>query len=191
METIITSHQRIFAVFWAQNERDPNNIVEGALDSQTYEADAQWYGGVRLVRYIAPFVFDSLTPADVTFGEDIRLLGYALSGNTLVGGDVLQVYMEWTTDTLIETRYKVFIQLIDDAGDVIIQRDAEPSAWNRPTTTWEIGEIITDQHALIIPNNLPQTHYTLIVGLYNADNPQERLAVGATDYFILAEFTLQ
>ncbi len=191
METIIASHQRIFAVFWAQSERDPNNIVEGALDSDTYEANAEWYGGVRLVRYITPFMFDSVTPADITFGENIRLLGYALSGTMLVEGDVLQVYMEWTTDTLIETRYKVFLQLLDDAGNVIVQRDAEPSAWNRPTITWEIGEIITDQHALIIPNNLLETHYTLIVGLYNADNPQERLLVGATDYFILTQFTLQ
>jgi hypothetical protein len=85
----------------------------------------------------------------------------------------------------------VFIQLIDDAGQVVAQRDAEPSGWNRPTITWKQDEIIADQHALIIPNDLTASHYILIVGLYNADNPLERLPVGATDYFILAEFTLQ
>ncbi len=190
MQTIIATHERIFAVFWAQSERDPNNIVEGMLDSQTYEADGTWYGGVRLVRYVAPVTFETVNPLDIPFGDTIHLVSSALSDDELVAGDVLQIQLGWKTDAIIETRYKVFIQLIDQTGNVVVQRDAEPSAWNRPTPTWGIDELITDQHALIIPKNLPPSHYTLIVGLYNADNPLERLSIGATDYFILAEFTL-
>ncbi|HRF97304.1 MAG TPA: hypothetical protein PLZ51_18980, partial [Aggregatilineales bacterium] len=141
MEAIISTHDRIFAVFWAQSERDPNNVVEGILDSQTYEANGTWYGGVRLVQYVAPIEFSDSTPADVLFGASIRLENFAISNDMLVAGDVLQIQLQWTTDTPLETRYKVFIQLVDDMGNVIAQRDAEPSAWNRPTTTWEVGEI--------------------------------------------------
>lgn len=188
---IIADHPRIFALFWAQSERDPNNIVEGTLDTQAYEADAQWYGGVRFTRYIAPLHFDDFTPADVRFGEHIRMVQYALNADTLRAGDVLQVQLHWQADAPIEMRYKVFVQLLDVQGQVVAQRDAEPSAWNRPTITWAVDEIITDQHALIIPNNLPQAHYTLIIGLYNADNPSARLAVGDADYFILAKITLE
>lgn len=191
MQTIIATHNRIFAVFWAQSERDPNNIVEGMLDSQTYEADGTWYGGVRLVQYVAPVTFESVNPLDVQFGDTIHLVSSALSDDELVAGDVLQIQLGWKTDSILTTRYKVFIQLIDQTGNIIVQRDSEPSAWNRPTITWAVDELITDQHALIIPQNLPPSHYTLIVGLYNADNPLERLSIGTTDYFILAEFTLQ
>lgn len=191
MMTIINRHKRVFAVFWAQSERDPNNIVEGMLDTLTYEADGRWYGGVRLVRYIMPIQFSQMTDADILFGEHIHLVGYALSHDDLLAGDVLQILLQWRADATMNTRYKVFIQLIDDAGQVVAQRDAEPSGWNRPTITWKQDEIIADQHALIIPNDLTASHYILIVGLYNADNPLERLPVGATDYFILAEFTLQ
>ena len=191
MTLIINQHKRIFGVFWAQSERDPNNIVEGMLDSLTYEADGTWYGGVRLVRYVMPIEFADVTNIDIRFGDHIHLVSYALSTDRLIEGDVVQILLQWRADALIETRYKVFIQLLDDMGYVVSQRDAEPSAWNRPTITWEIGEIITDQHALIIPNDLTTSHYTLMVGLYNADNPQARLPVNTSDYFILAEFTLQ
>lgn len=191
MMAIINTHKRVFAVFWAQSERDPNNIVEGMLDTLTYEADGRWYGGVRLVRYIMPIQFSQMTDIDIQFGEHIHLVSYALSRDDLRTGDVLQILLQWRADATMNTRYKVFIQLIDDAGQVVAQRDAEPSGWNRPTITWKQDEIIADQHALIIPNDLTASHYTLIVGLYNADNPLERLPVGATDYFILAEFTLQ
>ena len=191
MTMIINQHKRVFGVFWAQSERDPNNIVEGMLDSLTYEADGTWYGGVRLVRYVMPIEFSDVTDMDIQFGDHIHLVSYALSTDRLIEGDVVQILLQWRSDALIETRYKVFIQLLDDTGYVVTQRDAEPSAWNRPTITWEIGEIITDQHALIIPNDLTASHYTLIVGLYNADNPQARLPVNTSDYFILAEFTLQ
>ncbi|MCL4252869.1 MAG: hypothetical protein KJ043_03705, partial [Anaerolineae bacterium] len=191
MTMIINQHERVFAVFWAQNERDPNNIVEGMLDSLTYEADGAWYGGVRLVRYVMPIEFSDMTETDIRFGDAIHLVSYALSTDTLIAGDVVQILLQWRTDALIETRYKVFIQLLDNTGYVVTQRDAEPSAWNRPTITWQIGEIIHDQHALLIPNNLTASHYTLIVGLYNADNPQARLPVNTSDYFILAKFTLQ
>jgi hypothetical protein len=38
-----------------------------------------------------------------------------------------------------------------------------PDSWNRPTTTWQPGDIITDVHQLIVdPNALPGIYETEI-----------------------------
>ena len=189
---IINQHGRIYAVLWGTNERDPNGIVENTLDSEAYEANSQWYGDVRLVRYVAPVEFDAFTQADMQFGESITLERFALSAETLQPGDVLQVQLQWSTDALIDQRYKVFVQMISpDGPPPVAQRDSEPSGGLSPTIDWQIGETIIDNHALIMPDNLPSTNYALIIGLYNPDNPLERLPVGDGDFFLLAEIFIE
>ena len=188
---VVQAHPRLFAVLWGTDERDPNNIVENTLDTEAYEASSQWYGDVRLVRYVAPVAFDTLTDADVKFGEDITLLRYGLSHQTAQPGDVLQLALEWTTEATLDLHYKVFAQLLDESGVLVAQRDAEPGGGQRPTTSWQPGETIQDNHALIMPNDLPTANYSLIIGLYNANDPNERLSVDSADYFVLETITLE
>lgn len=189
---IISEHGRIYAVLWGTNERDPNGIVENTLDSEAYEANSQWFGDVRLVRYVAPVVFDSFTESGVQFGDSIMLERYALSAETLQAGDVLQVQLQWSTDAPIEQLYKVFVQMISPAGPPpAVQRDAEPAGGLSPTTTWEVGETIIDNHALLLPDDLPPANYALIIGLYNPDNPLERLAVGSGDFLLITEIFIE
>jgi hypothetical protein len=52
-----------------------------------------------------------------------------------------------------------------------------------------VGETIVDNHALALPN-LPAGDYTLILGLYDANNSTARLAVGDGDYFVLGTITI-
>ncbi len=190
---VIKQHPRLFAVLWGTDERDPNDIIENTLDSEAYEASSEWYGDVRLVHYVAPVAFDRLTDVDVQFGEHINLLRYGLSAQTMQPGDVLQLTLEWTTESRVDQNYKVFVQLLDEKGALMAQRDAEPGGGQRPTISWQTGETIHDNHALIMPNDLPAANYTLIIGLYNADDPNERLNVDVAeeDYLLLKTITLE
>ena len=47
------------------------------------------------------------------------------------------------------------------------------------------GETVIDNHALIVPTDLPPAAYTHIIGLYDMTDPQARLAVGDGDYLKL------
>lgn len=181
VEQIITSHDRIFVLFWGEAERDPNRVVESTLDALAFEADNTWYGDVRLVRYAAPAEFTVFTDSGAQFGDHITLTSFALSAENIQAGDVLQLRLIWTTNAPIDQRYKIFIHLLDENGSIVAQRDSEPVGGSRPTTDWQAGEMVEDNHALLIPNNLPPSHYSLIIGLYDSANPQMRLQVSSAD----------
>ncbi len=190
LDTILAAHQRAFAVFWGETERDPNRVVEQTLDQQAFEVSDRWYGDVRLARYDMPAALPAPTLSGAHFGDHITLAGYALNAATVKAGDVLQVQLNWQTNARLDTRYKVFLQLLDESGKLVAQRDSEPGGGLALTTTWQPGEIIRDRHGLLIPADLPPAHYLLIAGLYNLNDAAARLSVGGDTYLKLATLTL-
>jgi mannosyltransferase len=188
---IIADYSYIYTLLWGTNERDPDNIVENTLNNAAYQIDDVWYGDVRLVRYATPAQMGETVEVGVRFGDHITLESYALSDSSIKAGNALQIRLDWTTDAPLDKRYKVFVQLLNPDGTLASQRDGEPVSGLRPTTSWTPGEIIYDNHAVIITHGLTETHYTLIVGLYNPDNPLERLLVsaGENSYFEIKELS--
>lgn len=190
LQRILADHGRIYAVLWGADERDPSGVVEGTLDRDAFEIDDRWFGNVRLVRYASPIAIEESVASGARFGSAITLRDYAISAPEIRHGEVLQVRLTWTTEAAISTRYKVFVQLLHPDGTLAVQRDSEPAGGRMPTDTWPIDTPIIDQHALLIPNDLPASHYSLIIGLYNPLLPQDRLPVGANDYLILETITV-
>ncbi len=189
---IIAEHERIFVLFWGEAERDPNRVVETTLDSEAFEAGQdRWFGDVRFARYAAPIPLRPSQPVHARFGSDIWLERYAISGRVFAAGDVAQVQLEWRTEAAQTTRYKVFVQLLNSGGVLVAQRDAEPGGNLLPTTGWTPGETVLDRHGLALPEDLPAGGYTLIVGLYNIDDPNQRLPVYGRTYIALTRLTVR
>ena len=176
---VLAAHDRVFVLFWGEEERDPNRIVQATLDAEAYPVASQWYGDVRLVVYAvldkSPTEPDAVSGA--RFGDYITLTGFALSANSLRPGDVLGVTLFWTTDAPLETRYKVTVQLLAPDGSLVYQHDGEPGNNRVLTTTWEPGKTVIDSHGLVVPPDLAPGTYTVIVGLYDINAPLDRLPV--------------
>ncbi len=186
VQKIISEHQRIFVLFWGEAERDPNHIIENTLDSTTYEAGQDiWYGDVRFAQYVTPITMSDSQPIYKLFGDSIMLEHAAVSGRIFHPGDVVQIQLEWHTDAPLQTHYKVFVQLLNSGGVLVAQRDSEPAGGSQPTTNWQPDTIIKDQHGLTLPNVLTPGNYQLIVGLYDADDPNQRLPVAGKSYVSL------
>lgn len=194
VEAAIANAEDIFVVLWGEAERDPRRVVESTLDANAYEVGNTWYGDVRLARYVTEADWFNITgEPGAQFGEDITLNAYAVSEGTAGPGDVVQIRLEWETQAPLDTRYKVFVQLLDEGGELAAQRDAEPGGGLALTTTWEPGQAVIDNHALMIPQDLPESHYRLIIGLYNPSDAGARLPVtlpvggpdNPQDYFTL------
>ncbi|MGH2520239.1 MAG: hypothetical protein ACRDF8_10575, partial [Chloroflexota bacterium] len=96
----------------------------------------------------------------------------------------------WQTDAPIGQRYKVFAHLLDSHNHVITQRDDEPVANTRPTTTWHPGETITDNYALLVPHTAPPGPYQIEVGLYGLTNPQRLRLTAGPDRVLLGTVTV-
>ncbi|MGB1287036.1 MAG: glycosyltransferase family 39 protein, partial [Aggregatilineales bacterium] len=124
---IISEHDRIFAVLYGTAEQDADGLVEGTLNSDAYQISDVWVGDVRLLRYVSPAEFDEFEISGVKFGENIVLEQFAFLPENAVPGDVIQLQHQWSTDEPLETRYKVFVQLLDSNGFLVTQRDSEPA----------------------------------------------------------------
>jgi mannosyltransferase len=175
---LLAGHDRVYALFWGENEQDPERTVENALNANAFAASSEWYGGVRLVTYVVPDA-PAAEPdehIDAGFGETITLTGYAVSDTTIRPGEALAVTLFWRADAPVEARYKVFVHLYYPDGTIAAQHDGEPGGGLRPTDGWTPGEVVADNHGLFLPADAPEGSYMLMVGLYDADNG-ERLPI--------------
>jgi hypothetical protein len=79
----------------------------------------------------------------------------------------------------MDTSYKVFVHLEDDADQIVTQIDREPQAGEAPTTGWLANEVISDEILLPLSENMEQVR-RINVGLYNPVDG-ERLQVVNSD----------
>ncbi len=81
------------------------------------------------------------------------------------------VRLQWSVEAHPHRRYKVFVH--DLSGETLLgQHDGEPAYGFLPTTTWEVGDWIEDEHCIAAPIG-----DRLRIGLYDAEDlhPLDRL----------------
>jgi hypothetical protein len=114
-------------------------------------------------------------------GEALAMLsGYSLD----VRSGELSLALVWQAQAEMETRYRVFVHLVDAAGTILAQSDAEPANWARPTSGWVADEYVVDVHSLSWPAAAPAGSLYLRVGLYDPETGQ-RLLTDAADFVTL------
>ena len=179
LATITAQHDRLYVIYWGDEQQDPQRVVESWLDEHAFTATSDWSQDVRFVVYAVPAApaTEIAVPIAANFGDHISLQGYTLAHNELAPGDILQLTLFWQTNSRLDQRYKVFLHLLDEDGQLVAQRDSEPGSALKPTTIWQPAETITDNHGLLLPAHLPPGSYTLVLGLYDIADPDTRLPV--------------
>lgn len=183
VERILSEYERIYVVAYGTAEQDPDGTIFDTLNSEAFQISDDWVDSVRLLRYAPPATFDDVQTVNISVGEDITLLSVAVPDDTLAPNDALQLQLIWQAENPIEERYKVFVQLLDSDGVLALQRDSEPAGGVALTTTWEVGQTITDNHAIAIPADMTDGEYTLIIGMYPIDDAANRLPIGDGDFY--------
>lgn len=183
LRAIIDNYDLLYVLFWGEAERDPERLVERWLDENSFKTRDEWVGDVRFVTYAIPSEDSKEIEVDTraSFGESIMLKRFDLGSEHYTPGEIIQLTLYWQTDDRLENRYKVFVHLIDQSGQIIAQRDSEPGGGLALTTTWLPGETLADNHGILIPEQTPPGQYSLIVGLYDFTNPEDRLPVDAAN----------
>jgi len=103
-------------------------------------------------------------PAEVGFGDRIMLLGY---DQELAAGE-LRVTLYWQAEQPLNPNWTVFVHLVDAIGTLKSQHDGQPRDGHYPTSVWDPGEVVDDQHLLPLPDGLADGTYRVEVGLYSA-----------------------
>ena len=156
---------RVWGVFWASPER----ALERALATQACPATSQWFGNIRLSLYGAASL-NHATPVEAQLGDVARLQSFALSRAQPRRGAILCAQLVWQTSSPTENRHKVFVHLVNAAGQLSAQADVEPLAGFAPTTEWQAGQSIVERIGVALPDALNAGVYQLFVGLYAAQS---------------------
>ena len=123
-------------------------------------------------------------------GAQIRLLGYTLAADSAKPGSALALTLYWQALAPVGADYTVFIHLLDGGDQVRGQGDGPPAGGFCPTSFWDPGEIVVDEHRLSVDADAPAGTYRLAVGLYFLPSG-ERLATAADDQVILGEIQVE
>jgi hypothetical protein len=115
---------------------------------------------------------------DARVGDVALLLGYdaAPARDT----EALDVTLYWLALRDVGANLKVFVHLLDGAGQVVVQHDGDPVGGYSPTTRWRSGELIVDRHRLSLPPGLPSGSYALKAGMYRFPSLQNLSTEPAT-----------
>ena len=107
-----------------------------------------------------------LTPARVSFGNNILVLGYEAhvcdsatsKGETLIvrNGDAICVTLLLRAESKMKKNYSMSIQVVPPSvPPLAAQLDTYPGGGNMPTTFWRKGEEVLDKYKLTVNYNAP------------------------------------
>jgi mannosyltransferase len=188
LSPLVEQQRRLFVLYWGDAESDPQRLIETWLAAHAYRAGDRWYGRVHLATYgVASLPEEPAAALDVRFGESIHLRGHTLVGDWFAPGDILPLTLFWETQAPVAERYKVTVQLLDRAGQLVAQHDTEPGDSLNPTTTWDPGQVLADRYGLPLPPDLPPDRYTLIAGLYHVATGERLLIATGEDHVVLGD----
>jgi hypothetical protein len=154
-----------------------HDLVIAVDDAQTGEGFGEFVLplGVEVVGRERSYAIPPMqTKLDVSFGGQMRLLGYDLRRE---GGE-LRLGLHWQAMRQMGGDYKVFVHLFDPATEVIVaQDDAMPRQNQYPTSWWVEGEVVGDEIAISL-KDLPPGSYRLALGVYDPGTMNRLAAVG-------------
>lgn len=200
LSRLVQGYDRLWLVLDTTPEGDPASSTERWLADHAFPVEGQWLSpAMRLVRYhlSAGPVDGPSKPKDVShnrldlrFGDRLWLERFDLFQAPRVDpGDVVSLSLFWRAEQPMDQDYVVFVQLLDEQGQLRAQVDRTPVGGFRPTSSWQPGEGIGDNHGLELPVGLEPGEYQLIAGLY-LPATLERLVVNTADGTELGDYVL-
>jgi mannosyltransferase len=173
----VAGRDRLFWVTWQGGDTDPRGVIPFLLDKvgrRAGERDFQgyhvtWWNLPRHAHFSLP---DDLLPADITFGDVLRLDGLAFSDAAQVG-DVAWATLHFTLLRDTDVDYRVSLRLYSPEGnrlaltdkDLLNDRHFRTSAW--PLDDPRLNQAI-NVYTLPIPPDASTGSYRLETVVYEA-----------------------
>jgi hypothetical protein len=172
MARIGAQHDTIWVVYAdSEDDQRSNPAVESWLRQHAFPVGSEWFSKARVTRY-STTTLPPMRPLKVSFDVRIELQGYSLDEGPLRPTDTVHVSLSWQSLQQMDMDYTVFVHLIDEQERVWAQRDSQPAGGSRPTSSWEPGHEISDNHGLVLPLDIPAGEYQIELGLYDAATGQ-------------------
>ncbi len=163
-------------------EYDPTGYLEKWFGANAFKSYFGGYVDASLHLYVMPSAAPAIRRSELyTLGKSIQLVGFDLDRADPKPGQSVLLTLHWKTTAPVDNRYTVFAHIIGAVNPatqspVWAQMDSEPAGGARPTSTWQIDEVIDDRHGLLLPRDTPPGEYLIEIGMYDSST-QTRLPV--------------
>jgi hypothetical protein len=183
-------YKRIWLVTDLLPDSTADRPVEAWLTQHAYKVDEDVFSPyARLLLYDTTASPQSARQAlNVRLGESVELTAFDLAFSPR--SEPVRLTLYWQALRPLSQDLTVFLQLLDDSGQLVWQVDRYPVDGFRPTSSWDVGEIVVGRYGWQLPPELPPGEYRLIAGLYDWQTGQ-RLPVSDSngaplgDYLVL------
>ncbi len=101
--------------------------------------------------------------------------------------DKMRVDLWWSAEKTPDKDYSVSVFVLDANGQLVAQKDGFPFVNQRPTRSFQAGEVVYDPHSLE-PNTLPAGKYTVAVKLYTYYDGQQYPTVNGDPWQVIGTF---
>lgn len=119
--------------------------------------------------------------AHLIFADELELVGYDLpQGTHFAPDEIIPVSLVWELVQPASTDYNLSVQLANEVGVPVVQRDGLFQDTFGYTSRWEVGTQYRDNHGLLIPKDLVPGTYQIQVIVYTWQDGQ-RLSFTAPD----------
>lgn len=186
IENAAQSFPRVWFVLY-KGTYAANYDLKYFLDTNFFPAYGQWRADTLYLLYLAPSGHWGELSLRARFRGGILLEETRFTSQVAAEGE-FGVSMTWRAEAQLAGDYKVFVHLYDKEGRLIAQHDSFPVNDLRPTSSWQVGERIIDQHGIVLPEDAPTT-LRLVVGMYDPESG-ERLLVNGADSLLIAEIAV-
>ena len=131
-----------------------------------------------ITRALIPALPPDATPVNVSFGDDIDLVGWKLDPAEPRPGSPLEIHLFWKAKKKISGTWQVFVHL--DAAGQRIHGDHHPVEGLYPTQNWAPGDLVQDTHRVVVARSISAAWFTFYVGLYRGGE-RKPVTVGNKD----------
>ncbi len=111
----------------------------------------------------------SRIPVGANLDGQIVLSAYEIPRLQYKPGEMIGLTFFWQAVAPPTDDYLFFIHLATPQGGIVSQIDVPPLGGIRPTSQWEVGEVMVDPYQLPIPPTILPGDYQLRVGLYDPE----------------------
>ena len=119
--------------------------------------------------------------ANITFANNIQLVAVDQPPSAASRNDQLAFTLYWQTKQQPEANYTVFLQLLNEQGELIASGDGLPMGGQYATRAWLPNHTIPDTHFIMIPEGIPSGSYRVKTGLYLAETGERLPALDASE----------
>jgi 4-amino-4-deoxy-L-arabinose transferase-like glycosyltransferase len=128
---------------------------------------------------------DVPNPIDVNLGNQLDLIGYSLDRRSAAPTESIYLTLYWRARSKMTIDYTVFTHVLQPPETIWAHQD-KPLP---PTSSWSIGQVVSDTYELKIKPDAPPGVYEIEVGVYEPQKV-ERLRTITDDGRITENFVL-